>query len=364
MMKRATFITATVVLLLGLLTSISCLGTTKMELIGTAVAETLTAIATTQAAQVTPTATPSPKVALVSFHGRYVTAAGASGGWLLKQESDLSPCGWFTLRYLDDGKAALMTCHDRYVTAPKTGATRADWLLWQESELGDCGHFVLHDLGRDGVAFETCAKKFFTAGDGNWDPGLEWAVVAETNVLQAWERFTVLQAYIPPPPIIADFDSCTDQGELTEAIQPSPDNSLVVSYVWEDRPGCVARLEYDIDDWSAFLIRLQDADLSPYSQLVFDVKADAQKNVPGRVKIELKRAGGREVSIWYIEGITTDWQTIIVNLSDLESTGYADPLSSFTDMEELLFTFGANESGRTGVIYLDNITLRRESGNP
>ena len=195
-MRRATVITATVVLLLGLLTSNSCLGTTKTELIGTAVAETLTAIAVTQ----------TPKVALLSFHGRYVTAAGAGGGWLLRQEPDLSDCGWFTLHYLDNGKVALMTCHGRYVTAPKTGATRADWLLWQESELGDCGHFVLHDLGHDGVAFETCAEKFFTAGDGNWEPGLEWSVVAETNVLQAWERFTVLQAYPPAPPVIADED--------------------------------------------------------------------------------------------------------------------------------------------------------------
>ena len=352
-MKRTTFITATAVLLLGLLTSLSCLGTTKTELIGTAVAETLTAM----------TATPSPKVALLSVHGRYVTAAGAGDGWLLRQEPDLSPCEWFTLHYLDDGKVALMTCYDRYVTAPKTCATRSDCRLWQESEPGDCGQFVLHDLGRYGVAFETCGEKLFTAGDGNWEPGLEWSIVAETDVLDDWECFTVLQAYTPPP-VIADFDRCTDQGEAWEAIQPSPDNSLVVSYVWEDRPGCVARLEYDIVDWSAFLIRLQDADLSAYSQLVFDVKADPQENVPGRVKIELKRAGGQEVSIQYIEGITTDWQTIVVNLSDLEPTGYTDPLSSFTDMEDLLFTFGANESGRTGVIYLDNITLWREKVSP
>ena len=352
-MKRATVITATVVLLLGLLTSLGCLGTPKAELIGTAVTETLAAMA----------ATPSPKVALQSFHGRYVTAAGAGDGWLLRQKSDLSPCEWFTLHYLDDGKVALMTCYDRYVTAPKTCATRSDCRLWQESELDDCGRFVLHDLGRYGVAFETCGDKLFTAGDGNWEPGLEWSIVAETDVLDDWECFTVLQAYTPPP-VIADFDSCTDQGEPWEAIQPSPDNSLVVSYMWEDGLGCIARLEYDIDNWSAFLIRLHDADLSPYSQLVFDIKADPQENIPGRVKIELKRAGGQEISIQYIEGITTDWQTIIVNLSDLESTGYTDPLSSFTDMEELLFTFGANESGRRGVIYLDNITLRRELGNP
>ena len=347
-MKRATFISATAVLLLGILTSLSCLGTTKPELIGTAVTETLTAI----------TATPSPKVALLSFHGRYVTAAGAGDGWLLRQKLDLSPCGWFTLHYLDDGKVALISCRGRYVTAPKTGATRAEWLLWQESELGDCGQFVLYDLGGDDVALETCAGNVLTAGDGGWPGELAWAVVAETDVLRDWECFTVLQAYTPPP-VIADFDGCTDQAGLWEAIQPSPDSSLVVSYVREDRPGCVARLEYDIDDWSAFLIRLQGADLSPYSQLVFDVKADPQENVPGQVKIELKRADGREVSIQYIEGITTDWKTMSVNLID-----FGGSLSSFTDMEDLLFTFGADESGRTGVIYLDNITLWREEDNP
>jgi hypothetical protein len=354
MMKRATVITATVVLLLGLLTSLSCLGTTKAELIGTAVAETLTAIAVTQ----------TPKVALVSFHGRHVTAAGAGGGWLLRQEQDLSDCGWFTLHYLDDGKVALMTCHDRYVTAPKTGATRSDWRLWQESELDDCGQFVLYDLGGDDVALETCAGNVLTAGDGAWPGALAWAVVAETDTILDWERFKMSQPYTLLQSMVVNFDSCTGVtklgGQMGAAYDPSSSDMLVVSYVPEEGRGCVARLEYDIDGWSAFWIRLQGADLSPYSQLVFDVKADPQENVPRRVKIELKRAGGQEVSIRYIEGITTDWQTMSVNLGDLESTGYTDPLSSFTDMEELLFTFGANESGRTGIIYLDNITLRRE----
>jgi hypothetical protein len=193
MKKGAIFTTKTIVLLLGLLTAISCMGTSRAELIGTAVAETVTAIAVAQTAQVTPAVTPSPKVVLVSVHSRFVTATGGGGGWLLRQEPELSDCGWFTLHNLDNGKVTLMTCHGRYVTAPKGGTTRADWLLWQESELDDCGQFVLHDLGRDGVAFETCAKKFFTAGDGNWDSGLQWSVVAETDRIEAWERFMVLQ---------------------------------------------------------------------------------------------------------------------------------------------------------------------------
>jgi len=76
-----------------------------------------------------------------------------------------------------------------------------------------------------------------------------------------------------------------------------------------------------------------------------------------RVKIELKRADGQEVSILSISGITTDWQTMSANLRDF-GPSYAHPLSSLKDMEELVFTFEANQSGKTGVIYLDNIALR------
>jgi hypothetical protein len=342
-MKHRMLTAKTILLLLGLLTSIGC-GISAPNLMATAVPPTLTAIAATQ------------KVALLSFHGRYVTAMGAGGGWLLRQEPDLSDCGWFTLHHLENGKVTLMTYHGRYVTAPKSGTTRADWLLWQESELDGCGQFVLHDLGRDGVALETCAKRFVTAGDGNWPGELAWSLVGEADTVKEWERFKILQLYTPPPPVIADFDRCkgvTNRGrQMGTAYDPKSDDTIVVSYVQEAGPGCIARLEYDIVGWSAFWIQLQGADLSPYSQLVFDVKADPQK-VPKRVKIELKRAVGQEVSILYISEITTDWQTMSVNLGDFEGS-----LSSFTDMEELVFVFEANGSRKTGVIYLDDIALR------
>lgn len=347
-MKHTSLTARTLVLLVGLFASVAC-GISALNLMATSVPPTLTAIAATQ------------QVALMSFHGQYVTALGGGGGWWLKQAPDLSNCAWFTLNHLDDGKVALMTCHGRYVTAPESGTTRADWLLWQESQLGECAQFVLHDLGRDGVALETCADKFVTAGDGAWPGALAWSLVGEADIIKEWERFRILQLYTPPPPVIADFDTCTGVtnrgGQMGTAYDPKTDDTFLVSYVQEVGRGCVARLEYDILGWSAFWMQLGGADLSPYSQLVFDVKADPRK-IPERVKIELKRAGGQQVSIKYISGITTDWQTMSVNLRDLEGS-----LSSFTDMEELVFTFEANESGKMGVIYLDNITLRPAPGN-
>jgi hypothetical protein len=127
----------------------------------------------------------------MSFHERFVTASGGGAGWLLRQESHLADCGWFTLQILEDDRASLKTCYGRYVTAPGSGTTRADWRLFQESELTGCGKFVLHERS-DSVALETCAGKYVTAGDGGWEGDLAWSLVAETDEILAWELFTVL----------------------------------------------------------------------------------------------------------------------------------------------------------------------------
>ena len=118
---------------------------------------------------------------------------------------------------------------------------------------------------------------------------------------------------------------------------------------------CVARLEYKIAGWSAFWLKLQGADLSPYSKLVFDVKADPQAGIPRQMKLELKRGG--EVSILYVSGIGADWKTVSVNLADFGSAGYGAPVSSWQGVEELVFTFEAAKSGPQGVVFLDNLTF-------
>jgi hypothetical protein len=136
---------------------------------------------------------PPIEVAFKSHHGQYITAMGADDDWFLRQEPELSDCGWFIQHHLANGKIALVTCHGKYVTAPETGTERQDWMLGQESKLGDCGQFELYYLGSDKVALRTCAGKLLTAGDNTWSPPVQWSVVAETDILQAWEIFTVLQ---------------------------------------------------------------------------------------------------------------------------------------------------------------------------
>jgi hypothetical protein len=139
----------------------------------------------------TPSPTPTlfPRAALLSFRDLYVIAKRADEGWVLKQEARLDdPCGWFTLSRQANGKVALLTCNNRYVTAPRTGMTRPDWLLRQELKLNDCGEFDLLELPNAEVAFKSCAGRLFTPGDGTW-LGLEWLVVAETKEMLDWERF-------------------------------------------------------------------------------------------------------------------------------------------------------------------------------
>jgi hypothetical protein len=260
--------------------------------------------------------------------------------------------------HLDDGKVALKTCHDRHVTAPMIGSTRPDWKLWQESELGECGKFILYDLGGDKVAFETCANHMLTAGDGGWPEGLAWAVVGETDDILDWERFAVLQPFTPPQSMIANFDGCRGitrlGGKMGATYDRHSSNRLIESYVQEGKHGCVVKLEYEIVTWAGFWIQLQGIDLSRYGELVFDIRAD-QRDVPEKVKVELKRAGIQEISIQYynLAGITTSWQTISVNLIDFEGS-----LSSFRDMEELVFTFETTEEEKIGVVYLDSIALQ------
>ncbi len=147
-------------------------------------------VAPTPTASPTPTATLFPRAALLSFHGRYVIAMGEADDWILRQATRKDdPCTWFTLVPQADGRIALITCQGRYVTAPRTGATRADWLLRQEPVLGDCGKFTVLDLGDGRVAWITCAGKYWTAGDGGWEGSLQWTLVAETQEQLDWEVF-------------------------------------------------------------------------------------------------------------------------------------------------------------------------------
>jgi hypothetical protein len=138
---------------------------------------------------------PSITVAIMSFHGRYITALREGGGWKLTQETELGPCGRFILHRLVNGKICLETCSGRYITAPSGCDSRQGCMLRQESEPNDTEQFDLYELGNDTVAFRTRGGRFFTAGDAGqgWEGELAWSVVAETKILRDWEEFILLK---------------------------------------------------------------------------------------------------------------------------------------------------------------------------
>lgn len=128
-----------------------------------------------------------------TFHGLYVIAKEEEDEWVLRQASmSDNECMWFTLVSYDDGKISLKTCGDKYVTAPRTGATPWDWRLGLVTEPNDCAKFTAIKYGKDKFAFETCDFRFFTAGDGNWPSVMRLLVIANTKIVENWEIFTLL----------------------------------------------------------------------------------------------------------------------------------------------------------------------------
>ncbi len=225
------------------------------------------------------------------------------------------------------------------------------------------------DYGKCSERFSALAQEWIFLAISNHMNTFIWENFyrADGVIAAHLEMFANQKVYLPivlknfsPLVVVADFNECTSTNNLGGGMGAAynPPDLLVDSYVKEQGRGCVARLEYQIINWSAFWIKLLHLDLTPYSKLVFDIKS-SQTDIPAELKIELKRAGNKEVSIVYVSGFSTEWQTLIVDLKDFGESGYAPPLSSFTEMEELVFTFEANRSGKQGIVYLDNIIFER-----
>ncbi len=172
------------------------------------------------------------------------------------------------------------------------------------------------------------------------------------------------------PLLVADFDSCSGVnnlgGEMGAAFQ-APHNQLSEVYVAETGRGCKAKLEYQIRDWGAFWMKLPNPDLSQFRDnegvLTFDIRAD--QPIPYGMQIELKRfcvpnEGCGELSVYFMTGITSEWQTRSVPVEGFGSTGWAPPLSSWESIEELVFTFAYPTAGNNGTVHLDNVRFENK----
>lgn len=149
-----------------------------------------------------PAMTRTERVALKSYHGRYVSALGVGEDWAVTQHPGPEPddCAWFTAYHLGEDsrgydRIALETCYGRFVTAPRRGTTRLDRLVWQESGFGDCGQFIVEPQDNGKFALMTCAGKYLTTGDDGPTWPVPWAIVVQDQsqpTVEEWETFTIV----------------------------------------------------------------------------------------------------------------------------------------------------------------------------
>ncbi len=190
------------------------------------------------------------------------------------------------------------------------------------------------------------------------------------------DHYYNLQLTITEILMIASFDECGPPndlgGEMGAACPGSgcpPPNQLFESYPIEPPRDCILCAEYHILDWSAFWMKLNDLDMTPYRYLAFDIRGTGDI-VGKQLKIEIKRdchiePSGTvcyELEIKYVGGITPDWQHKRISLTDFVYPGWPlpfKPVQDWSDLEELVYTVEANPSGRNGFFYLDNVWLEK-----
>lgn len=159
--------------------------------------------------------------------------------------------------------------------------------------------------------------------------------------------------------LVADFSNCSNINSVERAMGAAyntPDK-LTEQYISDNRgeTGCIAELVYDIEGWSAFWIKLPSLDLTGYSNVSFDIRGVTIPNNM-QMKVELKRTSANELNNIYV-AIEDDWQHVILKFEDFTSPGYADPISAYTDIDELVFVFEKGTSGASGIVEIDNIVF-------
>jgi len=117
--------------------------------------------------------------------------------------------------------------------------------------------------------------------------------------------------------------------------------------------GYSMKIDYDVDSpspaFNGYWTKLQGIDVTPYKNFVFYVKGDEKDGFTTQFKIELKNTK-KEVGKYYVKGITSDWQKIVVPLRNFAG------ITDFSNMTEFVVVFEDRiATDRDGAIYIDNL---------
>lgn len=119
---------------------------------------------------------------------------------------------------------------------------------------------------------------------------------------------------------------------------------------------CV-RLHYDVDSenpaYNGFWLKLNRTDLTVYNRLNLSVRGDAAEGFTTRFKLELKDF--ETSASFMLTGVTAEWKRFSIPFSKYWK------IKDWSEMNELVIVFDDIFSRpRSGVIYIDDITVTRE----
>ena len=118
----------------------------------------------------------------------------------------------------------------------------------------------------------------------------------------------------------------------------------------------VLKISYSVNSSvpaNGIYIELNGADLTTYDQLSMLIRGDKNAGFTKRFQLEFKNMQDQQI-IYYVDGITSQWQRIAISLKEL-----AQKNTSFdwSKMKEIVFTFHnlVVSNNKTGVLYVDDI---------
>lgn len=165
--------------------------------------------------------------------------------------------------------------------------------------------------------------------------------------------------------LIADFDSGKKPNNLGGdfgrwVINPKDKTQTCVeSLTKEIRHGVSGyslKVVYDVDSpheaYNGIWLKLNSADFSSYTKLIFWVKGDIYRGYTKVFKVELKNKMG-DVGSYYVSTVCDDWTKVEIPLKGFN-------LKDYSNMEELVFVFEDKKvTEKEGILYIDDIYLER-----
>lgn len=169
----------------------------------------------------------------------------------------------------------------------------------------------------------------------------------------------------PATLVIADFDSGkvpNNVGGEFETWNKDPNDATQVCNInfnpeiRHGDKGFSLQIDYDVDSpssaYNGLWMKLQDRDISRYSNLTFWIKGDEAAGFSSKIGLELRDSKG-EIGRYTLSDITKDWQEVSIPIKEFSGLADAGSVSEFM----IVFDDMTCSDKKQGTIYIDDITF-------